>query len=209
MSSKHLCLPPRLSPKGAKLRTLFAITVSSLLLLPVGTASTQTSPPPVVYEFGRPVRADEHTYDWYRRTHADATAARYGVPASVIGDGMDTWHWWTGVDNPEFWREITKSTSAGPGNLLGVKVDFLRVLATVPRSKRFELMGLINDPDAVAADKPDRYGLMLDRMKDGTLTWDADTLGYSSGVIGLQLFVNKKFDPQSGRWPSTSIIRPA
>ena len=110
---------------------------------------------------------------------------------------------------PEFWREITKSTSAGPGNLLGVKVDFLRVLATVPRSKRFELMGLINDPDAVAADKPDRYGLMLDRMKDGTLTWDADTLGYSSGVIGLQLFVNKKFDPQSGRWPSTSIIRPA
>jgi len=48
----------------------------------------------------------------------------------------------------------------------------------------------------VAADKPDRYGLMLDRMKAGTLTWDADTLGYSSGVIGLQLFVNKKFDPQ-------------
>jgi hypothetical protein len=57
-------------------------------------------------------------------------------------------------------------------------------------------MGLINDPDTVAADKPDQYGLMLDRMKEGTLTWDAETFGYSSGVIGLQLFVNKKFDPQ-------------
>jgi hypothetical protein len=150
----------------------------------------------VEYTFGRPVRADEHTYDWYRRTHADAGAARYGIPANIIGDGMDTWHWWTGEDNPGFWREITKATSSAPGNLLGVKVDFLRVLNSVPRSKRFELMGLINDPDTVAADKPDRYGLMLDRMKDGTLTWDPDTLGYSSGVIGLQLFVNKKFDPQ-------------
>src|SRR3984893_17250824 len=37
---------------------------------------------------------------------------------------------------------------------------------------------------------------MLDRMKEGTLTWDPDTFGYSSGVIGLQLFVNKKFDAQ-------------
>ena len=77
-----------------------------------------------------------------------------------------------------------------------MKVDFLRVLNTVPRNKRFELLGLINDPDTVPADKPDRYGLMLDRMKQGTLTWDPETLGYSSGVIGLQLFANKNFEPQ-------------
>ena len=179
-----------------KLCPLFAITVSSLLLLSLGSALTQPASSQVVYTFGRPVRADEHTYDWYRRTHADAAAARYGLSADEVGDGMDTWHWWTGVDNPGFWREITKATSRAPGNLVGVKVDFLRVLHTVPRNKRFELMGLINDPDTVAADKPDQYGLMFDRMKEGTLTWDADTFGYSSGVIGLQLFVNKKFDPQ-------------
>ena len=181
---------------GAQFRPLFAITVSSLLLLSVGPASTQTTTPSVEYEFGRPVRADEHTYDWYRRTHADAAAARYGISADIIGDGMNTWHWWTGVDNPGFWREVTKATSKSPGNLLGVKVDFLRVLNTVPRNKRFELLGLINDPDTVPADKPDRYGLMLDRMKQGTLTWDPETLGYSSGVIGLQLFANKNFEPQ-------------
>jgi hypothetical protein len=195
MPSKHLYSLQR-PPTRAKLRPLFAITVSSLILLPVGAASPQTTTSSVVYEFGRPVRSDEHTYDWYRRTHADAASARYGIPANVIGDGMDTWHWWVGVDNPGFWREGTKATSKSPGNLLGVKVDFLRLLITMPRNKRFELIGLINDPDTVAAEKPDRYGLMLDRMKEGTLTWDANTFGYSSGVIGLQLFANKQFDPQ-------------
>lgn len=93
----------------AQFPSLFAITVSSLLLLSVGPASTQTTTTPsVVYEFGRPVRADEHTYDWYRRNHAEAAAARYGISTDIIGDGMDTWHWWTGVDNPGFWRESTK-----------------------------------------------------------------------------------------------------
>jgi hypothetical protein len=91
---------------------------------------------------------------------------------------------------------MAKVTSKSPGNLVGAKADFLRLLHTVPRNKRFELMGLINDPDTVAAEKPDQYGLMLDRMKEGTLTWDPDVFGYSSGVLGLQLFANKKFDPQ-------------
>jgi hypothetical protein len=194
--SKHLRLPPPLPSNTMRLRWLFAITASSLLLLPMSTASAQTRTSSVVYEFGRSVRTDEHTYDWYRRTHANAASTRYGISADVIGDGMDTWHWWVGVDNPGFWREGTKVTSRSPGNLLGVKVDFLRLLLTVPRNKRFELLGLINDPDTVAADKPDRYGLMLDRMKEGTLTWDADTFGYSSGIIGLQLFANNQFDPQ-------------
>src|SRR5215831_7865560 len=195
MSSKQLYSPLRPYPASQKLRLLFASTVSSLLLLPVGTASTQPA---------SSVGADEHTYDWYRRTHADAAAARYGIPASIIGDGMDTWHWWVGVDNPGFWRESTKATSKSPGNLLGARVDFLKFLNTVPRSKRFELMGLINDPDTVGAERPDKYGLMLDRMKEGTLTWDPETFGYSSGVIGLQLFVNKKFDPQ--KWSLAKYI---
>src|SRR6267154_5802044 len=168
--SKQLCSSARPRLTGKKWPALTAISATSLLLLlPVDLASAQSTEPSVVYQFGRPVRAGEHTYDWYRRTHADAAAARYGVSASDVGDGMDTWHWWVGVDNPGFWREATKATSTTPGNLLGVKVDFLRVLNSVPRNKRFELMGLINDPDTVAADKPDQYGLMLDRMKEGAL----------------------------------------
>ena len=46
----------------------------------------------------------------------------------------------------------------------------------------------------MAADKPDQYGLKIDRMKDGTLTWDPEVFGFSSGVVGLQLFTNKDFD---------------
>src|SRR5258708_15086263 len=96
----HSPLRPRL--RGEKLWALFAIIATLLLLLPVGLALAQSTEPSVVYEFGRQVRGGEHTYDWYRRTHADAAAARYGVSASAVGDGMDTWHWWVGVDNPWF-----------------------------------------------------------------------------------------------------------
>jgi len=156
---------------------------------------------PVNYEFGRAVRPDEQTYDWYRTTHAKEAATRYGVSPDAVGDGMDTWHWWTGVDNPGFWRAGTIATSKSPGNLLGVKVDFLRLLTTVPRNRRFEEIGLINDPDTVAAEKPDQYGLMIDHMKAGTLKWDPEKFGYSSGVFGLQLFPNHKFDPQKWSLP--------
>src|SRR5262249_22266229 len=71
---------------------------------------------------------------------------------------------------------------------------FFRMPATPRRAKRWEMIGLINDPDTVPAEKPDKYGLMLDRTKDGALTWDPEVFGYPSGVIGFQLFTNKKFD---------------
>ncbi|SIO58990.1 hypothetical protein SAMN05444166_5886 [Singulisphaera sp. GP187] len=143
----------------------------------------------VEYTFGRPVTDDEQTYDWYRKTHSDWAAKRYGVDPNAVGDGMDTWHWWCGVDNPGFWREMAKLTSKNE-NVLTARIDLLRMLHTLPRSQRWEKIGLINDPDCVAADKPDQYGLRIDRMKDGTLTWDPDVFGFSSGVVGLQLFKN-------------------
>ena len=33
----------------------------------------------VEYNFGRPVKDGERTYDWYRRTYADEVAKSYGV----------------------------------------------------------------------------------------------------------------------------------
>ena len=64
---------------------------------------------------------------------------------------------------------------------------------------------MINDPDAVAAEKPDQFGLMIDRMKDGTLNWNPDVFGYSSGIIGIQLFKNKNFDPK--KWSITAYMK--
>ena len=121
------------------------------------------------YTFGRPLKDGEQTYDWYRKTHADWAAKRYGVDPKKVGDGMDTWHWWCGVDNPGYWRETAKLTSK-KANVLTARIDLLRMLHTVPRVERWEKIGLINDPDCVAAEKPDKYGLKIDRMKDGTLT---------------------------------------
>jgi hypothetical protein len=147
----------------------------------------------VEYTFGRPVQDGEQTYDWYRKTHADEAAKRYGVDPKKVGDGMDTWHWWCGVDNPQFWRKMAV-LSGKSYNVTNVHQDFLRLLHTTPRAERWDKIGLINDPDCVPAEKPDQYGLTIDRMKDGSLTWNPDLFGYSSGVVGFQLFTNKKFD---------------
>jgi hypothetical protein len=148
----------------------------------------------VEYTFGRPVQKGEQTYDWYRKTHADAAAKRYGVDPGKVGEGMDTWHWWCGVDNPQFWRKMSVLSAEKGKNAGNVNMDFLSMLHTTPRAERWDKIGLINDPDCVPAEKPDKYGLMIDRMKDGTLTWSPDEFGYSTGVIGLQLFTNKNFD---------------
>ena len=82
------------------------------------------------YTFGRPLEKGERTYDWYRTTHADAAAKRYGVDPAAVGDGMDTWHWWTGIDNPGFWRQLTILTT-GKHKLLDVRIDLLQTLKAV------------------------------------------------------------------------------
>ena len=91
----------------------------------------------VEYTFGRPVKDGEQTYDWYRKTHVDWAAKRYGVDPKKVGDGMDTWHWWVGVDNPGYWRETAKLTSK-KANVLTARIDLLRMLHAVPRSERWE-----------------------------------------------------------------------
>ncbi len=144
------------------------------------------------YEFARPINPGEHTYAWYRKTQGDE-GAKMGLDPAAVADGMDTWHWWVGVDNPGFWRDFAK-LSGSKYNKTNLKLDILRVIMETPRNERWSKLGVINDPDTVPADKPDQFGLTLDRMKDGTLTWDPEKFGYSSGVIGLQIFKNPKFD---------------
>ena len=156
------------------------------------------------YEFGRPLKPDEMTYNTYRKLHAEEAAKKMGLSAEAVGDGMDTWHWWVGVDNPGFWSDVAKLT-AGPHNYTNLRLDLLRLLLIIPRKDRFSRLGLINDPDAVAAEKPDQFGMSLDRMKDGTLQWDPEKFGYSSGVIGIQLFKNEKFDPK--KWSTEEYIK--
>ena len=173
---------------------LTAVTLTALLILGNRPVVRAAEGDQVEYTFGRPVEKGEQTYDWYRKTHADEAAKRYGVDPNAVGDGMDTWHWWAGVDNPVWWRKASVLTAGKEYSALNVRLDFFRLLHTISRADRWAQMGLINDPDTVPADKPDQYGLMIDRTKDGALTWDPEVFGYPSGVMGFQLFTNKKFD---------------
>jgi len=173
---------------------LTAVTLTALLILGNRPVVRAAEGDQVEYTFGRPVEKGEQTYDWYRKTHADEAAKRYGVDPNAVGDGMDTWHWWAGVDNPVWWRKASVLTAGKEYSALNVRLDFFRLLHTISRADRWAQMGLINDPDTVPADKPDQYGLTIDRAKDGALTWDPEVFGYPSGVMGFQLFTNKKFD---------------
>jgi hypothetical protein len=155
------------------------------------------------YEFGRPVKDGEVTYEMYRQEHAEHAQKTMKLPMEAVGDGMDTWHWWVGVDNTGFWKDLAGLTSSAH-NYTNLRLDLLRLLMILPREERFKKLGLINDPDAVAAVKPDQFGLKIDRMKDGSLTWDPEVFGYSSGVIGIQLFKNKNFDPK--KWNAEKYI---
>jgi mono/diheme cytochrome c family protein len=173
------------------------LVVSGLSLHSSKAAPTSADYSSFDYTFGRPIQKGEMTYDDYRRIHGEESEKRFGLNAHDVEDGMDTWHWWVGVDNTGFWRDLAKLTGSR-FNYTNVKVDIIRILTTIPRAERFKRLGIINDPDCVAAEKPDQFGLSIDKMKDGTLTWDPDKFGYSSGIIGLQLFKNEKFD--SRKW---------
>ncbi len=149
-------------------------------------------PAEIPYELGRPLRAEESTYAKYRQYHMnEAKVPEKDQPS--VADGMDTWYCWT-AGNQAFWREISKRTGVLP-----VRADLLAMLHSTPRSHRFEVLGTMNDPDCVAADKPDQYGLMIDRMKQGTENdLKVDVYGRSSGVVGLRLFKNPQFD--NAKW---------
>src|SRR6266852_2752200 len=85
---------------------------------------------------------------------ADDSYAYYGRNLTPQESrGRDTWYFWTG-GGEIMWHQITKVT--------GGTVDLLLYAESQPRSKRFQALGTINDPDCHAAEHDDEYGLHLD-----------------------------------------------
>src|SRR6516225_6384876 len=103
---------------------LTAVALAALLIFGYRPTVRAAEGDQIEYTFSRPVEKGERTYEWYRKTHADEAAKRYGVNPEAVGDGMDTWHWWTGIDNPGFWRQLTILT-AGKLKPLDARIDFL------------------------------------------------------------------------------------
>lgn len=107
--------------------------------------------------------------------------------------GRDTWIFWTG-GNQKFYRRLAV-IGGGLGPASG-SVDLFRMLDSRRRDERFESLGVINEPNCRKAERPDEFGLWLD-------VWDGDPLGYypdpgfygkPSGVVGIRLYPNPKFD---------------
>ena len=135
--------------------------------------------------------------------------------------GRNTWIVWT-AGNDRFWDKMVNA-SAGA-------LDFLKILSSHPgtphlsRDKRWEYLGLVNDPCFEKATGPDpkRYGLWLDKrradcppepfeneqkypgVKIGARGKNLEAgsfYGYETGIVGLRLFPNPDFDEAAAqRW---------
>jgi hypothetical protein len=105
--------------------------------------------------------------------------------------GRNTWLLWTAGDQV-FWDRMAQRG-------FGI-ADLLKTIDSRRRNSRFQDMGLVNQPGFEEAAHPDQYGLWLDTgpQEDGV---DAAVYGRPSGVIGLRVYPNPKFDSEARkRW---------
>jgi hypothetical protein len=127
--------------------------------------------------------------------------------------GRNTWIVWT-AGNDRMWDQLSV-TSAGA-------LDFLKTVSSHPnlkanRDKRWEYLGLVNEPcfDKATEPDPQRYGLWLDKRQSncpkdpfedetkypgikigarGKNIPAGSYYGYASGIVGMRLFPNPDFD---------------
>src|SRR5688572_21303571 len=109
-------------------------------------------------------------------------------------NGRVIWNLWSG-DNAGFWHWLAKY-GFGTG-------DLLKMIAS-PRNQRFQTYGVFNQPGYMRPAQPDAYGLFIDVPREPGSKYDIDkrldipTYGISSGIMGLRLYPNPKFD--AAKW---------
>jgi hypothetical protein len=105
--------------------------------------------------------------------------------------GRIVWNIWVG-DSGEMWDFLARK---GFGT-----VDLLKTIDSRRRATRFRGTGLINQPGFMQAPKPDQYGLFVDVPREGDADGAIDTkidyatYGRSSGVVGLRISDNPRFN---------------
>ena len=108
--------------------------------------------------------------------------------------GRNTWMLWC-AGNEGFWDWLA-------GNSYGF-TDLLKLVDTRTRPTRFKAAGLINEPGMKQSVKPDENGLWLDvpAQDERHIPAAPEAIyGKSSGVIGLRLFPNPKFQEAKAKW---------
>ncbi|HEV3080373.1 MAG TPA: hypothetical protein VGY66_11360 [Gemmataceae bacterium] len=126
--------------------------------------------------------------------------------------GRDTWIHWT-WGNQKFLRKVAVLAGQLP---VPISSDFFRALDSRNHGTRFRDLGFINEPNCEQNNQPDEYGFYLDTWKGDPLNYypgdpqyqvkypltypstqqaiDGRHYGRPSGVLGLRLFSNPKFD---------------
>lgn len=164
-----------------------AIGLVVLSLVVVGTSVAIIAPERQVREFPKGLELED-----LAETSVDLFPAMDGGIALTPDEvaGRNTWLLWTG-GNEDFWNWLAQY---GFGTN-----DLLKVLDSRGRPRRFATMGIVNEPGYRVATRPDQYGLWLDeRIAPPEQGIDPRVYGRPSGVVGLRLFPNPKFDPD--RW---------
>jgi len=103
--------------------------------------------------------------------------------------GRNTWLLWTAGDQV-FWDRMAQH---GLGT-----ADLLKTIDSRRRPSRFRDMGLVNQPGLAQATQPDQYGLWLDTGPQEENV-DAAIYGRPSGIVGLRVYPNPKFDEAASR----------
>lgn len=109
--------------------------------------------------------------------------------------GRNTWMMWCG-GNEALWdylsnhsygfMDLLKLCDFGPGDKL--------------EGKRWGPAGITVEPGTKVPAKPDEFGLFIRQMEDASARQpDVKVYGRSSGIVGLRLFPNPKFDDKARR----------
>ena len=147
---------------------------------------------------------------------------------NILVKGRNSWLVWT-AGNDRLWDTLIYKSAGG--------LDFLKTLSSHPellkidprysRDRRWEYLGLVNDPcfEKASGPDPERWGLWLDKRKPdckpdpfeneqkypgvkigsrGTTVGGKDFpvgsfYGYETGIVGLRLFPNPNFDDAAAK----------
>ena len=105
--------------------------------------------------------------------------------------GRNTWNLWCG-GNEQFWDRVAREE-------LGL-FDLLKTIDSRNRDRRFQDLGLINEPGYRKATKQDQYGIWIDEaVENPSPTIDSKVYGRSTGVMGFRLFPNPDFKGEAAK----------
>jgi hypothetical protein len=158
-------------------------------------------------DFPADVNAYFHAADMRPDGTLDAAGKSVLKPLELTPDeirGRNTWVLWCAGDEV-FWDYLA-------GHSYGF-LDLLKLCDFAPNDKlggkRFGPAGITIEPDTKVPDKPDEFGLFIRQPQDAVAPEpDPKLYGLSSGIVGLRLFSNPKFDEKARKhWDAVKYRR--